>query len=427
MSEQEVLFFDEYGTIVPDGIDDPGYVTDCMAWGILDDKSGRWHATGVPPPREYFNCLRYLNWIAAGSPPGVVDTRQIPLKEMNDYPTEHHQMAVNCAYGMWADEFFARVPPFGSSSSRFPPMMGPIDLSPHKYNYTEHSPTSRFMSSPDTSSDSQGGIALTSLESSRSTGNWRRTDSVAQSIVSSDTSPVLTWRKGDDKSGSSSPLSRRSTRGSQLSATAPVFQPPVNLALSSGAALPQPPGKIPGTFDVLAQMAQFSVIVVNEAPFNVTINEILTHLKLGEREGIVNYGLDNPAIHIIQDRADSKTHEVYIEMLSYEAAERVIHDIPRRGLKVGSTGGSRKIRVQTTTREKMMQAIFPRPFRNHRELKWLVDTPNPNTMPQSFIGYLTSEDLHNARDWAEHPRKVRKTASFLLSDLSSTVLTSSAG
>ncbi|KAF2098115.1 hypothetical protein NA57DRAFT_76910 [Rhizodiscina lignyota] len=412
MSEQgtivkDVFLYDHHGSIFADGMDDPGYVMDCMAWEFLDDTTGHWHQGGVPPPHEFFNCLRYLDWVASNEANPPANIRDLPLRPMTEYSEQQKRMAANCAYGMWAEKFLAssNVPSSNIPSSF--PSAPPVDEH-HKRTYTarDHTEFSPLSTTFTNSSDPRDTTSPGKLDL------LSRADSLVETATSGHSSPTLTW-KNDSSSGAATPTHRPAHRRT-LSATAPDFAPAFKLstpplgaaALTSHAALPKPPGQMPGTFDILARGDEFAIICIKDAPFNVSINEILTHLKLGEREGVVNYGLDNPGIHIIQDRVDSKTHEVYVEMLSLEAAQRVIRDVPKRGLKVGSTGASRKITTALCSRDQFMKAIFPRPARNHAlQFRWLLDKPVISSIPNPFIGYVTNEDLYNAREWAEHPRK----------------------
>lgn len=457
---------DADGAIIPDGMDSPQYLMDCMAYGYLEDKTGRWNQSCVPPPREYFNCLRFITWQKSnfmswnGYPKTI---RDINLKPSNEISRADHTQAMHMAYGLWAEDVLARMgvqqPPsvnYGLNLANMPmtvqqppsinyvpapsnmtmgfqqpssfdyapapslgnmPMYGSMQLPPPIRQpgsgfetFVSPKPVD-FPASPDPIDTTYPPRALYSRSSDESSdptaANYSRggrVDSAMFSNESSSISPTLTWRDGHDESPTHRPERR------PLSALAPAFNfnSQGNPPLSSKDALPQSAGQLPGTFDIVSKSSKsFTILRISDSPFNVTVNEILTHLKLGEREGLVNYGPDNPAIHIIQDRADSKTHEVYVEMLDFQAAQRVISDIPKRGLKVGSTGSSRKIKVDIVSREAMIKAVFPRPIRTHpRDFKWIGDQPDVSSIPDPFIGYVTSEDLHNAREWAEHPRKV---------------------
>ncbi|MBE7181124.1 MAG: hypothetical protein INR71_07945, partial [Terriglobus roseus] len=348
---------------------------------------------------------------------------RLPSENEVDLNGDVHLSAFNTAYALWADEYFRQqafaaspLPPpttlpnaeiWNDEKNKFPPIPGyttperarsgstggGVPLQP--MTVTRHS----------SGSSSSGGLHIKFIDT-----NPSRADSVLTGMTDS-ISPTSTRFGGTFSSPVTfdSPLLRHSRR--QLSALAQPFSPPtaVHPALSSRAALPTPPGQLPGTFDVLANgKAGFSILIITDVPFNVSVNEVLTHLKLGEREGLVHYGPDNPAIHIIQDRADSKTHEVYVEMLNYEAAARVLRDMPKRGIKIGSTGSSRKIKVAMCKPDKMMNAVFPRPAKAHAwQFRWAGFEPDLSSIPDGFIGYVSSEDLHNAREWAEHPRKAK--------------------
>jgi hypothetical protein len=453
--------FNSEGKIIPDGIDDPGYVLDCMAYGYMDDKTGHWIDASIPPPREYFNCLRFLQWRDAdyivynGLPSKI---RDIALKPPHEVTKGEHCAAMAMAFGQWAEHRLGAlgipielqqqmtVPqleamgynlsalgiggadpqtavrvfsdPTGYSSTPFPQLPAPPGTTWASHVYNVPYGQLAFPSMRGTEVAPSQAVALRARVSDgppeRLNGSapGSQADGFLISSRSTSTSPALNFK--DDVGNS--PLDR--FEPSRIGATVPAPTPsfshgafpssPPSGALNSKAARPRSASQLPSTFDVTASARDgFVVLRVTDSPFNVTTNEILTHLKLGEREGLVYYGCDNPAIHIIQDRTDSKTHDIYIEMLDLTAAERVLSDIPKRGLKVGSTGSSRKIQVQIVTRESMMKAIFPRPTRSsHVRNFWLGDQPNVSALPNPFVGYVTNEDLHNAREWAEHPRKV---------------------
>lgn len=416
---------DDDGCIIHEGLQNPGFILDCMAWDFIDDYTGVWKVNALPP-LHYFNCLRYWAWAHYKDPPnpGHIREIQLPKKDVVERTPSAHTTAMAAAYGLWAEDCLSQQKQRMFGASQFPLPGGTPKSQIWGVQFPKSASMPLFASHEQCSSPTDGGVPLHlgSMHQSTSVGSnlgnfkmsvgLNRADSVVTGLNSC-TSPTPT-RQGTTVSttSSGSPV-KRPSHNRQLSALATPFNPvmaTVNPSLSSRAALPTLPGQLPGTFDVLSthDKRNFTCLIVTDVPFNVTTNEILTHLKLGEREGLVHYGSDNPGIHIIQDRSDSKTHEVYIEMLSHEAALRVTRDMPRRGIKIGSTGASRKIKVEHCSQEEMMRALFPRPTKSHAwQFRWMGYDPDFNSIPDGFIGYVSSEDLHNAREWAEHPRKAK--------------------
>jgi hypothetical protein len=155
---------------------------------------------------------------------------------------------------------------------------------------------------------------------------------------------------------------------------------------------------------------QRGVVKLDNIPYAAPKNEILA--VLGSNASIVHMPEGSPyfEVHIIVDRHLGKSQAAFVVVSTTQEAHRLVSNMKGRvgrGVKIGD----RDIRVEVSTQEALMSALFP----YAANVEWCDSTPrvfdmDPNHRHQSagrtFTGFLGSEELAMVAKNAAEPIRV---------------------
>lgn len=126
------------------------------------------------------------------------------------------------------------------------------------------------------------------------------------------------------------------------------------------------------------------------------------------------------AIHIIQDRMNGKTDDVYVELKDWNEAEKVVRRYDNQIFRDRTPKlGNRRVKISLATASNLMKAIFPRAKclwvngKPERPEEWLRDHPS------NWDGFVTREEMVKILMFTEQTNsaKVRKAIPLSLFSL----------
>jgi hypothetical protein len=154
------------------------------------------------------------------------------------------------------------------------------------------------------------------------------------------------------------------------------------------------------------------VVKLANVHFLTLKDEILT--ILGKNAAVVRMPEGSPyfEVHIIVDRSNGQTHDVFVVVYSTQEAHRIVSEIKHsQRMGCGPQLGAREVQAEVATQEELMTALFP----HATNVEWNGFTPrvldvdpdcDPEAVGRTFTGFCGKEELAMAMKNVKEPTRV---------------------
>ncbi|KAK1830256.1 hypothetical protein QBC39DRAFT_354590 [Podospora conica] len=144
------------------------------------------------------------------------------------------------------------------------------------------------------------------------------------------------------------------------------------------------------------------VIRIKNVPYATTRSEVIA--SLGRSTKILNDA--DEGVHIIMERLNSKTHDVFIELINKHEATQTVDKFNAQAKKHQYLRlGKRVCQVVMSSQEELMREMFP----TARGLTWNGTTPaidgTPHETWETFKGFINDEEFGMVRRFTEYPHR----------------------
>ena len=148
------------------------------------------------------------------------------------------------------------------------------------------------------------------------------------------------------------------------------------------------------------------VIRIKNIPYATTRSEVIA--MLGRNTKILNDA--DEGVHIIMERLNSKTNDIFIELISMREASKTVErfiDLAQR--RRFPRLGNRIVEIVMSSQSELMREMFP----TARGLVWHGTTPiiedmAPKESWKIFKGFINDEEFAMLRRYAESPHRVSR-------------------